>query len=755
MEKDIVPGVSVTVPFGGGERTVRGYVLSVSETPVIEESRIRDIISVNRTVEKGKAEEELLRLAFWIKNHYGGTLSQALKVVFPIRKSVRERKRVNIIPLKSPEELIREADISGRKHYTARERVLRALAGSGEIDASLLSDKLNISKAVLKALEEKGFIRLETLREYRNPGIRRGEKSTVTAFSDEQRRIYESFTHDYALGLRDTLLIRGVTGSGKTLLYIEMIDFVVRRGKQAIMLIPEIALTFQTVMRFHERFGDRVSYMHSRLSPGERYDQYERARTGGIDVMIGPRSALFTPFNDLGIIIIDEEHESSYKADNMPKYHSRETAKERAANAGASLILGSATPSIDAEYRARRGEYRLFTMTRRPTGGSLPKVSIVDLRDELRKGNRSMFSLRLRELIGDRLRKHEQIMLFLNRRGYSGFVSCRSCGHVMKCPHCDVSLTSHRNGYLTCHYCGYREKAVKLCPECGSKYIGGMRAGTEQIEEGIRKLFPEAGILRMDGDSVRHKDDYDRILSDFKDHKADILIGTQMIVKGHDFPLVTLVGIILADLSLNSSDFRSAERTFDLLTQAAGRAGRGESAGEVVIQTYEPEHYSIEAAAQQDYNMFYSKEIMFRELMSYPPVSHLLKVLIEGRNEEAVKKEAERLALLAGKSFSGGGRLSGEEGSSGEERLSGGGSLSGEEGSSVEESLSGGEGERPRQVIGPAPDVISKIKDVFRQVFYVRDADYGKLTEIREKIENNRRDENRYETYVSYDFDPL
>ncbi len=749
MEGDIAPGVSVCVPFGKGGRSLRGYVLSISETPVIEEDRIRDIISVIHSGGKGKAEGELIKLAFWIKNHYGGTLSQALKVVFPIKKSVRERKRVNIIPLKSPEELLKEADISGKKHYTARERVLRALAGTGEIDASLLTDKLNVGKSVLKALEDKGYIRLEALREYRNPGIREGEKSGILSFSDEQKLIYESFIHDYDMGLRETCLIRGVTGSGKTLLYIEMIAHVVRGGKQAIMLIPEIALTFQTVMRFHQRFGDRVSYMHSRLSQGERYDQYERARNGEIDIMIGPRSALFTPFNDLGIIIIDEEHENSYKADNMPKYHARETAGERAFNAGAMLVLGSATPSVDAEYRARRGEYRLFTMEKRPTGGSLPEVSIVDLRNELRKGNRSMFSLKLQELMADRLRKNEQVMLFLNRRGYSGFISCRSCGHVMKCPHCDVSLTSHRDGFLTCHYCGYREKAVKVCPVCGSKYIGGMRAGTEQIEEGVSKLFPDVRILRMDGDTVRHKDDYDRILSDFKDHKADILIGTQMIVKGHDFPLVTLVGIILADLSLNSSDYRSAERTFDLLTQAAGRAGRGKSAGEVVIQTYEPEHYSIEAAAQQDYNMFYSKEIMFRELMSYPPVSHLLKVLIEGRDEEKVKMEAARLAGLARGSLSAGDGyvLSAGEGS---------GSSGGEgSGLSEGESISAGKEGQPHQVIGPAPDVISKIKDVFREVFYIRDGDYGKLTEIREKIENNRRDENRYDTFVSYDFDPL
>ncbi len=713
----VVPGVPVKVPFGKGARTVRGYVLSLTDKPEIDESRIKDIISVEGTSEKKGAEEELLALAFWIKNHYGGTLSQALKVVFPVKKAVRVRESVNIVPLKSPEELKEAAREFGRKHNIARERALNALAESGEIDASLLRGKLNISNGVIKALEDMGYLSQEKSKKYRNPGIRAGEKSGISGFSEEQRKIYDSFCRDYDMGLRDTFLIRGVTGSGKTHVYIEMIDHVVRQGKQAIMLIPEIALTFQTVMRFHERFADRVSYMHSRLSPGERYDQFERAKNNEIDVMIGPRSALFTPFNNLGVIIIDEEHENSYKADNMPKYHARETAEKRAFLAGASLVLGSATPSVDSEYRARRGEYRLFTMESRPTGGSLPHVTVTDLRAELARGNKTMFSSVLRELMADRLEKKEQIMLFLNRRGYSGFISCRKCGHVIKCPHCDVSLTSHRDGYLTCHYCGYREKNVSLCPECGSKYIGGMRAGTEQVEEAVKKLFPGARVLRMDGDTVKKKEAYDEILSCFKDRRADILIGTQMIVKGHDFPGVTLVGMILADLSLNASDFRSAERTFDLLTQAAGRAGRGVTPGEVVIQTYSPEHYSIEAAAQQDYNMFYSKEIMFRELMSYPPVSHLLKVLVEGKREEAVNEEAEKLSKVAG------------------------------------EYLRSRE-DRNGSVIGPAPDNISKIKDVFRYVLYVKDPDYEVLSGIREELENDRRKEMRYGTIVSYDFDP-
>ncbi len=720
LSESVFPGVPVMIPFGKGDRKIQGYVISVSETPAIDENRIKDIASVCPVSAENGAEEQLLKTAFWMKNHYGGTLSQSLKVVFPVKKSVREKKHFNIVPLLSPEELKSAAAAFGEKHAAARERVLSALSESGEIEASILMDKLSVSKKTLDFLSEKGYLRLESVRDYRNPGFVKGKAKDVRTLSGEQQKVLEAFRHDYDMGLKETYLIRGITGSGKTLVYIEIIDHVVKQGRQAIMLIPEIALTFQTVMRFHERFGNRVSYMHSRLSKGERYDQYERARTGEIDVMIGPRSALFTPFNNLGVIIIDEEHEGSYKAENMPKYHARETAKKRCELSGAALVLGSATPSVDSEYRARRGEYRFFSLDSRPGGGSLANVSVIDLREELMRGNRSMFSGRLKALMEDRLNKNEQTMIFLNRRGYTGFVSCRKCGNVIKCPHCNVSLTSHKDGFMTCHYCGYREKAVNTCPSCGSKYIGGMRAGTEQLEEQTSKLFPGARILRMDADTTKNKGDYDRILSGFKDHNADILIGTQMIVKGHDFPLVTLVGIIAADMSLYAGDFRAAERTFDLLTQAAGRAGRGERTGEVVIQTYSPENYSVEAAAKQDYNSFYEHEIMYRELMDYPPVSHMLKVLTEGKDEEKVKAEAGHLADFVKIDYS---VLSGEK--------------------------------KERAVIGPAPDIPSKLKDIYRYAFYVRDRDYERLVDIREKLEKDRRYEMRYDTMVTYDFDPV
>ena len=366
----------------------------------------------------------------------------------------------------------------------------------------------------------------------------------------------------------------------------EMIARVICDGKQAIVLIPEIALTYQTVMRFYKRFGSRISILNSRMSNGERYDQMMRAKDGAIDVMIGPRSALFTPFPNLGLIVIDEEHEPTYKSEQIPRYHARETAIARAELEGASVVLGSATPSLEAFYGAGQGKYELLTLKQRSQKQALPTVHTVDLREELKAGNHSIISRKLQEMMKERLDKKQQVMLFINRRGYAGFIACRSCGHVMKCPHCDVSLSSHKGYKLICHYCGYEESAKDRCPKCGSKHIGGFRAGTQQIEELIRREFPEARVLRMDMDTTKEKDGHEKILETFASEEADILIGTQMIVKGHDFANVTLVGILAADLSLFAGDYQSSERTFQLLTQAAGRAGRGDRPGEVIIQTY-------------------------------------------------------------------------------------------------------------------------------------------------------------------------
>ncbi|MCR4891193.1 MAG: primosomal protein N' [Lachnospiraceae bacterium] len=712
LEERAVPGAKVRIPFGKGNREILGYIVDVTDRRDVDEDKLKDLLDVVASEEEFGPEQQLISLAAWMKRHYGGTLIRSLKTVLPAGKAVPERQRKVVCLSLSPAEARSQAEIFLRKHQTARARLLSALADCPEIDFSLLRDKLQISLSVVKALSEKGMVSLISTVEYRNPDIKTPSQKAPVSLSLEQERIVDSFRQDYGLGIRNTTLIHGVTGSGKTEVYMEIIATVLQEGRQAIVLIPEIALTFQTVMRFYARFGNRVSYLHSKLSQGERSDQYRKARRGELDIMIGPRSALFTPFPSLGVIIIDEEHEGSYKAENMPKYHTRETAIERARLSGASVVLGSATPSVDAYYRAKRGEYRLYELNERVKGGMLPRVHVVDLREELKKGNRSIFSNKLKTLIGDRLQRKEQTMIFLNRRGYAGFVNCRKCGFVMKCPHCDVALSAHRDGTLQCHYCGYRTRSGKKCPECGSSYFGGMRAGTEQVEDNVKKLFPMASVLRMDADTTKKKEDYDKILAAFSDGQADILVGTQMIVKGHDFPNVTLVGILAADLSLYAGDYRSGERTFDLLTQAAGRAGRAEKPGEVVIQTYSPDHYSIAAASRQDYNSFYKEEIGFRSLMNYPPVSHLLKVLIEGPVDEKAGQMADIIARLT-KTFS------------------------------------------DAVTVGPAPDSIAKLKDSYRYTVYVKHADYERLAEIKDAIEKWRRENPVGRTTVLFDFDPI
>ena len=546
------------------------------------------------------------------------------------------------IPREEAEQLLKEVL---HKNFRAKARLLAGLLDhDGKLSSKEAAD-LKITSSVIQGLERDGVVRQISRVQYRNPFAGKFEQTGIQrTLTEEQKNAVDGIWDEYAQGIRKTYLLEGVTGSGKTEVYMELISRVIAEGKQAIVLIPEIALTFQTVRRFYERFGDRVSVMHSRLSEGERYDQFLRAKAGEIDVMIGPRSALFTPFSQIGVMIIDEEHEGAYKSETVPRYDAREVAAVRAKKHGASLILGSATPSVETSRRAREGKFGWYRLTSRIGQAILPEVSVVDLREELRDGNRSIFSRRLLSAMDDRLKKRQQTMLFLNRRGLSGFVSCRSCGKSIRCPHCDVTLSLHKDGSLRCHYCGYRIPMPKNCPSCGSPYISGFRAGTQQIEREVHRLFPQARVLRMDYDTTRTRESYEQILSAFGNGQADILVGTQMIVKGHDFPDVTLVGIVAADISLYASDYRAAERTFQLLTQAVGRAGRGSKAGEAVIQTYMPEHYSIQTAAKQDYDAFYEQEILYRELMGYPPVDEMLGIYLSGKDLEKLESCAEQLA---------------------------------------------------------------------------------------------------------------
>ena len=459
--------------------------------------------------------------------------------------------------------------------------------------------------------------------------------------SDAQQQALSTFIESFGKGEKKPFLLYGVTGSGKTEVYIKMIEHVISKGKQAIVLIPEISLTYQTLSRFYSRFKDNVAVIHSRLSKGERSYYFEKAEKGEVSVMIGPRSALFTPFPELGLIIMDEEQETSYKSENAPKYHAREVAEKRSELTGASLVFGSATPSLEVFEEVKKGNATLLSLPNRIKDRALAHTVVVDMREELKSGNMSMFSKPLQDALSETLEKKEQAMLFLNRRGLMGFISCRSCGHVIKCPHCDVSLTLHRDKRLHCHYCGYSTDNVDLCPNCGSKYIGSFKPGTEKVEACLRKKYGNARILRMDHDTTREKASYEKLLSSFAAGEADILIGTQMIVKGHDFPNVTLMGILAADMSLNALDFRSAERTFDLITQAAGRSGRGEKEGRVFIQTYRPESYAITFSAAQDYEAFEREEAAYRRLMSYPPFSHMLLLQFIGEKKEKLIQAAE------------------------------------------------------------------------------------------------------------------
>ena len=610
----------------------------------------------------------MIELAQFMALEYGSTMNQALKTVLPVKRTVRKNSR-------------RTNPVSEIGRISDKNK-----------DADKVSNIIELNEAQRKIIDD------------------------ISAEIDE-------FYNENKPGSLKPSLIYGVTGSGKTQVYIELIDHVVSMGKKAIVLIPEISLTYQTVNILAEHFGDRVAVLHSRLSKGERFEQYEKARKGIIDVMVGPRSAVFTPFDELGIIIIDEEHERSYSSDTTPRYDVRAVAAKRAEICRAKLVLGSATPSVESYQKACFGEYEMHVLKERAVkGAKLPKIHTVDLREELAKGNRSIFSDKLRSLIKDRLNKKEQIMLFINRRGYAGFVSCRSCGYVVRCPHCDVSLTAHNNWYfdkktnrkaalLSCHYCGYQTAMPVKCPSCQSPYIAPFGTGTQKLEQAVKREFPQASVLRMDADTTTAKFSHEQILSQFAGGKADILIGTQMIVKGHDFPRVTLVGIVAADLSLNSPDYDAAERCFQLITQAAGRAGRSDTEGDVVIQSYEIDHYAIEAAQKQDYESFYRREMSYRKLMNYPPFTYMLSIRLQSDNEERLETVISELAVYLN------------------ER--------------VEEA--GG------NIIGPCNASIYKVKDVYRKLIYIRHKSHDTILKLRnmakEFIAANYKNERIYLNY--------
>lgn len=719
MEGRLQTGMEVLIPFGRANRETKGYVIGFSEKCNYDPEKIKEITQISQN--HIAIEAKLVALAAWMKEHYGGTMIQALKTVLPIKQQEKQKEQRSIRLLLDRREAKERLSYFLSKNQTARARVVAALLDRPILPYEYVTRQLKVTAAVLRAMEEQRILQIEAEVVYRNPVTAKRTKQQSFCYTEAQQAAIHTFCEEYRRGKRGTYLVYGVTGSGKTEVYMEMIEHVIAEGKQAIVLIPEIALTYQTVMRFYQRFGDRVSIINSRLSKGERYDQMLRAKRGEINVMIGPRSALFTPFERLGLIIIDEEHEGTYKSEQTPRYHARETAIARAAMEGASVVLGSATPSMEAFYKAVTGEFRLLRLPERAKQRAMAHVTVADMRKELEKGNRSIFSDALRSLMEDRLKKKEQIMLFLNRRGYAGFISCRSCGHVVKCPHCDVSLSSHRNGKLVCHYCGYEQPMVTSCPECGSSHVGGFRAGTQQIEELLLREFPQAKVLRMDMDTTKQKDGHEKILAAFSSGEADILVGTQMIVKGHDFGNVTLVGVLAADLSLYADDYRAGERTFQLLTQAAGRAGRGEKSGEVVIQTYSPEHYSIVAAAKQDYEQFFQEEMTYRALMGYPPASQLMAVLVSCKEEELLETACHYLKVYA------------ETCCKKCERA----------GTSV-------------QLIGPASPYVGKVRDTYRRVIYLKSEQEAVLVFLKDQLEQYIEINSGFQNlWIQFDLNPM
>lgn len=688
-------GTVVQIPFGKGNRLTKGYVVGISRTPEVDESRIKEIQELLTDPSGLSGEDRLVALAAWMRDTYGSTMIQALRTVIPIKKKVKAKEKRTVRLLLDEKEAKEQLEFYGRKNQKARYRLLEALLEERELPWELVTEKLNISSPSINAMEKQGVLECRRVTVYRNPVHQAGKKTYDLTLNPGQSRVVEEIRSRWARGEGQVSLIHGVTGSGKTEIYMELIAGVLEQGRQAIVLIPEISLTYQTVMRFYRRFGDRISIIHSRLSAGERYDQFERAKNGDIDVMIGPRSALFTPFSRLGLVIIDEEHESSYKSETSPRYHARETAIHRAELEGAKVVLGSATPSLEAYWRGKEGRYDLYTLKERAGEGRLPQVFITDMREELKAGNRLILSRTLQKKMEERLEAGQQIMLFLNRRGYSGFVSCRSCGHVIMCPHCDVSLSLHNQGRMICHYCGHQEKKPVRCPRCGSEFISNFGIGTQQVEEVVKRLFPRAGVLRMDMDTTKEKDGHEKILAAFANGEADILIGTQMIVKGHDFSNVTLMGILAADLSLYTEDYHAAERTFQLLTQAAGRAGRGSGSGEVVFQTYNPDHYCIRTAAKQDYESFYEEEMGYRMVAGYPPAKRMMSIHGSCRDEAHLLTAMEYLKKMIFRIIK-------------EEKL---------------------------QVIGPAEESIGKIQDVYRKVIYIKGGSLEELIALKNKLE--------------------
>lgn len=626
LEEKVQVGQIVKVPFGMGNKTSEGFVLSIKEENEVNISfRVKKISAI--ITDEPIIDEDDIKLINFLREKYLCKYIDAFRLLIPvgIMKGAKSKSK-KVVVFKSD-------DLSCIKKPEGYIEIINFLKdNSGRYTKSELINVNSISQYKLNKLIEKGLLVVEeeTVFRYNNRTYNIDSEKELTF---EQKHVLDEYNNSG----NNLFLLKGVTGSGKTEVYMRMVEEVLEKNQSAIVLVPEISLTPQMIERFKGRFGRDVALFHSKLSDGERFDEWFRVKEGKAKLVVGARSAIFLPVKNLGLIIIDEEHENTYKSDQNPKYQTKEVAEFLSEQKGCRVVLGSATPTIETYYRALTGDLKLLELNSRVDGKAMPPMKVIDMRNELRSGNISLFSRELFRDMQEKLSKGEQIILFLNRRGFSTFVSCRSCGYVFKCEECDISMTYHRSGLLVCHYCGKTKRSPQKCPKCDSKYVKFFGAGTERVEEEVKKYFKDARVLRMDVDTTRGKDSYEKIYNTFKEGKADILIGTQMISKGLDFKNVTLVGILAADMSINIPDYRAAERTFQIITQVAGRAGRGEKQGKVVIQTYTPEHYSLEYAVNYDYEGFYEKEFTVRALMKYPPFGKILLINGISKKEDLLK----------------------------------------------------------------------------------------------------------------------
>ena len=644
MEETIQLGNRVFVPFGKGNKLEEGYVIGFrdnSEFELKEIAKIEDSILTKENVE----------LATLMSQKYFCNISECIKLMLPpgdstknIEKRIRE-KTLNFVYLSKEysdiEREIEEKIIKSDKQI----KILEFLNENNGMNISELSEITEVSKAVIKTLEKNGYVTIVEEKVNRNPFlhkvIKKDEKLILT---DRQQEVFDTISFMIENEEYSEFLLHGITGSGKTEIYLQLIEKVLENKKKAIVLVPEISLTPQMVDRFLARFGDTIAVLHSKLSNGERFDEWNRIKDGKANIVIGARSAIFAPVKDLGIIIIDESHDSSYKSDMTPRYNAKDLARYICKQNECVLLEGSATPDVADYYKAKSGKMELLELDKRANNASLPDVEIVDMRHELAKGNRTMFSEKLYNEIESNLKSKKQTILFLNRRGYSTFVMCRDCGYTIKCPNCDITLTYHMyENRLKCHYCGYTSMPQTTCPDCGSSKIKYFGSGTQKLENEVKKEFPEASTIRMDIDTVSKKNGHEEILSKFKDENIDILIGTQMVVKGHHFPNVTLVGVVAADTLLGIDDYRAVERTFQTITQVAGRAGREKEKGRVIVQTYNPDNYAITLSKTQDYKKFYDAEIELRKRLNYPPFCDIICVRVNSKDENELRKSCDIL----------------------------------------------------------------------------------------------------------------